>query len=231
MVRGGVTTDHCPQEHNSMTSESVLPRRASRACPNRRVLALAAAALAAPLAMAQSPANVACPYYFVGAENLAANPNLDEPDPRVNLGAQFCWRAGEPPMLHSAAAGWSMHTNNVGAKICTRLKPGSAPGPGGTHMVHVKAWGNEGGIYQDVVTDPTKSYMFSVWVYTRAGQVAIQSNSFVGGPVAFTTKTNEWEQLRVCTNGITSTNQLVIYNQAPEYGEFFVDRVELREIP
>jgi hypothetical protein len=215
-----------------MTSDRSSPRRTAPATRDYRLLAVAALALATPLAgMAQSTANAACPNYFVGADNLAANPNLDEPDPRVNLGAQFCWRAGEPPQLHSAAAGWSMHTNNVGAKICTRLRPGSAPGPGGTQMVQVKAFGNEGGIYQDVVTDPAKSYMFSVWIWTASGQVGIQSNSFVGGPVAFTSKTKEWEQLRVCTNGLTTTNQLVIYNQAPDGGTFYVDRVELREIP
>jgi hypothetical protein len=73
--------------------------------------------------------------------------------------------------------------------------------------------------------------MFSVWVFVRTGQVAIQSNATTGGPVAWSTKKGQWEQLRVCTNSQFSTNTLVVYNQDPNGGTFFVDRAELREIP
>jgi hypothetical protein len=93
------------------------------------------------------------------------------------------------------------------------------------------AGGNEGGVYQAVSAAPDQAYMFSVWVLVASGRVAIQSNALSGGPVAWTTKFGEWEQLRVCTNSLFSTNQLVIYNQDPAGGVFFIDRAELRQIP
>jgi len=98
-------------------------------------------------------------------------------------------------------------------------------------MLRFIAGGNEGGVYQLTPLPVDKAYMFSVWVLVRRGQVAIQSNGMTGGPVAWSTKRGEWEQLRVCTNSLFSTNLLVVYNQDPNGGEFYVDRVELREIP
>jgi hypothetical protein len=56
----------------------------------------------------------------------------------------------------------------------------------------------------------------------------------VSGPVAWSEKHNEWEELRVCTaddyhhNMKTPVNWLFIYNQDQKGGEFYVDRVELR---
>jgi hypothetical protein len=196
-------------------------------------LAVLLAALAAVQAAqaGPSPANHACPYYFFKSGNLAKNPSFETPEPGVALNTSTCWSQGGAAYPPSAAAGWGMHSSNTGATVCSRLVPGSAPGPGGSNMLLFRAGSNEGGVYQNQALDPTKSYMFSVWIYTVTGQVAIQSNSFVGGPVAFTSKLGEWEQLRVCTNGLTSTNQLVIYNQAATGGSFYADRVELREIP
>ena len=49
------------------------------------------------------------------------------------------------------------------------------------------------------------------------------------GPGAWSTKIGEWEQLRVCTNGSLS-DRFVIYNQTPSGGEFYIDRVEVREM-
>jgi hypothetical protein len=68
-------------------------------------------------------------------------------------------------------------------------------------------------------------------VYVKSGQVAIQSSATTGGPVAWSSKTGEWEQLRVCNNSQFGADQLVIYNQASAGGKFYVDRVGLREIP
>jgi hypothetical protein len=197
-------------------------------------LAVLVAALAA-VQSAQaggSPANQACPNYVFNSGNLAKNPSFELPQPVTLVGQSVCWSQGGAAFPTSAAADWGMHSSNTSAPVCSRLVPGSAPGPGGSTMLLFRAGSNEGGVYQNQAgLDPRKSYMFSVWIYAVSGQVAIQSNSFVGGPVAWTSKLGEWEQLRVCTNGLTSTNQLVIYNQAPTGGSFYADRVELREIP
>lgn len=35
----------------------------------------------------------------------------------------------------------------------------------------------------------------------------------------------------MCTNSLANTDNLVIFNQDPNGGVFYMDRVELREIP
>jgi len=200
--------------------------------PARRVACIvAAAALVWPGAHAASPAASSCPDYFFLSDNLALNPSFETPTPGPAAGAKVCWQAGDPPFPASAAAEWQMHTSNSSATVCSRLVHSSVPGPGGATMLEFKAGSNEGGIYQSHALDPARAYMFSVWVKVRSGQVAIQSRASTGGPVAWTSKTGEWEQLRVCTNSLIDTNMLVIYNQAATGGTFYVDRVELREIP
>ena len=188
----------------------------------------ACAVLGAAAAQAQSPAASACPPYFFLSGNLASNPSFEIPSPP---GTPVCWNAGDPAPPLSAAKGWYMHSSNDSATVCSIQQPTTVPGPGGSRMLLVRAGSNEGGVYQGVNLDPAKSYMFSVWVYVHSGHVAIQSNALTGGPVAWTTKIGEWEQLRVCTNSLFSTNMLVVYNQDPSGGSFLVDRAELREIP
>ncbi|HEX6738330.1 MAG TPA: hypothetical protein VF310_08670 [Vicinamibacteria bacterium] len=193
------------------------------------IMAAAALAALAGSAAAQSPAASSCPTYFFLSGELAANPSLETVGPN---GPTTCWNNGDPSPAPSAAADWFMHSSNAGASVCSRLvAPTTVPGPGGSRMLHFRAGGNEGGIYQYVDLPPDKDYMFSVWVFVRRGHVAIQSNAMTGGPVAWSTKIGEWEQLRVCTNSLSSTNMLVIYNQDENGGDFYVDRIELREIP
>jgi hypothetical protein len=182
-------------------------------------------------AQAASPAASACPPQALIGGNLANNPSFELPTLGVRVGASVCWRGGQALPARSAAAGWLMHTDNAGSRVCSRLLDGSAPGPGGQRMLAFQAGAAEGGIYQSHALDPTRAYMFSAWVLVREGQVAIQSRNMVGGPVAWTTTQGQWEQLRVCTNSLANTDALVIYNQAPGGGTFLVDRVELREIP
>ena len=104
------------------------------------------------------------------------------------------------------------------------------PGPGGGRMLAVRAGGNEGGVYQ-LLNTPAK-VMFSVWVWVNRGKVVIGSHAMVNqSPYAWSTKTNEWEQLRICTNGANPTGMFFVYNQDPTGGSFYVDRVEIRQIP
>jgi hypothetical protein len=160
--------------------------------------------------------------------NLAQNASFEIVGPN---GSPTDWQNGDPVPPPSAAVGWFMHSSNNSAPISSQLVPSTAPGPKGLRMLKFTAGGNEGGVYQLVNLPPNKAYMFSVWVLVRRGRVAIQSNAMTGGPVAWSTKRGEWEQLRVCTNSLFSTNMLVVYNQDPKGGEFYVDRAELREIP
>ncbi len=208
-----------------------LPTLSSRVALIATTVLAASATMAAP--PPPSPAGSACPDSFFNSGNRADNPDFELPDAGVPQGSRTCWQLGDPlvPTPVAAAQGWKMHSNNVGARVCSTLVKGKAPGPGGDFRLFVDASGNEGGVYQDVSLDPTKSYMFSVWVFAKSGQVAIQSSSSTGGPVAWTSKTNEWEQLRVCNNSQWSANQLVIYNQTAGGGKFYVDRAELREMP
>jgi hypothetical protein len=199
--------------------------------PKRFPTALGLAlALTVPAAQGESPAASACPPMSFLSDNLAENASFEVPDAGVPLGTETCWQNGDPT-LPSAADGWFMHSSNDGATVCSRLVSSTAPNSAGTRMLRFTAGGNEGGVFQNLDLDPEKSYMFSVWVFVRTGQVAIQSNAFTGGPVAWSTKHGQWEQLRVCTNSLFSTNSLVVYNQDPAGGAFFVDRAELREIP
>lgn len=199
--------------------------------PLRSLAAATAFAIAVAPAQAASPAASSCPDYFFLSGNLAQNPSFELPAAGVPIGTTKCWQNGDPSPVTSAAAQWQMHSGNAGATVCSSLVPMSAPGPGGSYALAFRAGGNEGGIYQSHNLDPKKAYMFSVWVLVRSGHVAIQSRAMTGGPVAWTSKVGEWEQLRVCTNSLANTDMLVIYNQAPQGGIFYVDRVELREIP
>ena len=55
-----------------------------------------------------------------------------------------------------------------------------------------------GGIYQ-VPPIPPGYAMCSVWVFVKSGRVQMGVNSTNLGPVAWSEKHNEWEELRACT--------------------------------
>lgn len=203
-------------------------------CKPLLLLAAASAlALASATAMAQSSAASQCPGFSISATNMATNPGFELAAANVPAGGSTCWQIGDAVPANSAAAGWLMHSSNDGARVCSRLVESTTPGPNGRRMLAFRAGGNEGGIYQDVrgIVDPARAYMFSAWVFVRSGKVGMSGTGSVGGPSSFTTKTGEWEQLRVCTNSLAVTDILTIYNQDPAGGVFYVDRVELREIP
>ena len=193
----------------------------------------AASALACSAALAQSSAASSCPGFSISPTNVAINPGFELAAANVPMGETTCWQNGDPLPLNSAAAGWLMHTSNAGARVCSRLINSTTPGPNGRRMLAFRAGGNEGGIYQDVrgIVDPARAYMFSAWIFVRSGKVGMSGTNGTHGPSAFTTKIGEWEQLRVCTNSRAVTDILAIYNQDADGGTFFVDRIELREIP
>ena len=202
-------------------------RPAFRPLPTLRRLLCAATCLASA-AQATSPASIYCPAGEFLSGNVAVNPGLETPHPLVPLGQTTCWTPTSGG-IHAAAEGWTMHSSNSGAQVCSTLLASNAPGNQGGRMLRFKAGSNEGGITQPVPGAAGKTYMFSAWVKVSRGRVALQPNGGGAGPVSWSSKIGEWEQLRVCTDATGVTDSLVIYNQAAEGGLFFVDRVELRE--
>ena len=177
---------------------------------------------------ATSPASIYCPPIGFVTGNTARNPTFETAQAGVPVGTTTCWtpRSGS---TDSAAANWTMHSSNDGDKVCSTLVPSNAPYAKGTLMLKFQAGGNEGGVFQPIPNTAGRTYMFSAWVKVMKGQVALQSSAAPTGPVSWSTKRGEWEELRVCTDSSGATDTLVIYNQDPNGGVFFVDRVELRE--
>lgn len=195
----------------------------------REVRAAAPAAVNSSIApsprIADTPAALMCPpMSFVTGINLAKNPSFES-----GTGPKS-WPPGPTPPV-SAATGWLMHTDNFGSTVTTSRVTSTVPGPGGAKMLHVRANGNESGVYQQIPSAPNK-VMFSVWVYVTKGQVQIGANSTTPfSPYSHSTKIGEWEQLRVCTDGTYPTQYFYIYNQARGGGSFVADRVEIKQIP
>jgi hypothetical protein len=164
------------------------------------------------------------PMYFITGINLATNPSFEVgPGPKS-------WPPGPFP-VPSAATGWYMHSSNDSAFVYSKLVPTDVPGPGGTNMLYFRAGGNEGGVYQQIPTAPSR-VMFSAWVKVISGQVVIGANGWVNHtPYSWSTKKGEWEQLRVCTDGTYPTGYFFIVNEVATGGAFYVDRVEIKQIP
>lgn len=168
------------------------------------------------------------PFSFTSNLNLARNPSFELVGPK---GSPTIWLPGNPIPPPSAARDWLMHTNDPpGAPVASQLLSTTVPGPGGSRMLRFRAGGNEGGLLQQLPSAPAK-LMFSAWVYVRRGRVQLAASAGADVPTAWSTKRNQWEQLRVCTDGTIPTGFFSIYNQDPQGGEFFVDRVEIRQTP
>lgn len=170
------------------------------------------------------------PLAFLNNTNLAANPSFETGGPPT------AWPPGPFP-VPSAATGWFMHTSNDSAPVTSARVATNVPGPGGSRMLHYTSGSIEGGVYQQLANSPAK-LMFSVWVRVLRGQVIVAPNGGVTGPYAWSEKvasraapTGEWEQLRICTDGTVPTGFFVIWNEAAGGSDFYVDRVEIRELP
>ena len=201
---------------------------AVRATPSTE--ALTAHAASGPSTNVSGPRLDCPPLAFVNNINLAVNPSFEAGGPPVS------WPPGPAPVL-SAATGWFMHTDNFGAPISSARVQTNVPGPGGSKMLHYVSGGIEGGVYQQLANSPAK-VMFSAWVRVVKGQVLLAPNGGVTGPYAWSEKkatralpNGEWEQLRVCTDGSVPTGFFIIWNEAAGGSDFYVDRVEVRELP
>jgi hypothetical protein len=124
-----------------------------------------------------------------------------------------------------------MHSSNDSAKVYSSLVQTDAPGPSGHRMLYFRAGGNEGGVYQ-IIQNAGSRVMFSAWVKVISGQVVLGANAMVDQtPYSWSTKHGEWEQLRVCTDGSYQNTYFFILNEAARGGVFYVDRVEVKQIP
>jgi len=189
-------------------------------------------AFAISTSYAASPAASSCPPTGFLSGNLAPNPGFEISNPNVLPNEQQAWwQNGDSLPAPSAAKGWFMASSNVGARVCSQLVPSTAPGPHGNWMLRYTAGGNEGGVFQRLALNPLKSYMLSAWVFVVRGKVVVQPGFSTALPTSWSTKHGEWEQLRVCTNSLVSSEGMVIVNEDLKGGLFYVDRVELREIP
>ena len=92
-------------------------------------------------------------------------------------------------------------------------------------MIRIVAKGNESGIWQPL-TPPGTAVMLTAWVFVRSGHLAMQSSAGLTGPYAWNDKLNEWEELRICTNGTVPVDNIVIYNQDPNGGDFLIGFVK-----
>jgi hypothetical protein len=189
---------------------------------------LIVAGLASGAAQAGAPAAVSCPPIGFLSGNLAQNADFEMPDTTVPEGNTTCWtpHSGD---TRSAAAQWTMHSSNAGDKVCSTLVPSNAPGSNGGLMLKFKAGGNEGGVFQSLPSTAGKTYMVSAWVKVGKGQVVLQPNGGNVGPASWSTRHDEWEELRTCTDATGVTDSVVIYNEDPAGGMFSIDRVEVRE--
>ena len=177
----------------------------------------------ASAAFAQVSADTCPPMGFLNTTNHVLNPSFEKAD--------------HGGTNHSAAAQWFTHTDNQNDPISTSLIATTVPhgtDPGeGTRMIHIDAVGNESGVYQPLPVGLIHSkLMFSAWVYVKSGHVTMQLGSFVGSPNGWSTKHNQWEELRVCSNGnpnAPAQDSIFIVNEDPTGGHFDIDRVEVRE--
>jgi hypothetical protein len=195
---------------------------------------------AATNAWAEASAAAVCPPIgFADTINYADNPSFETVGENGNPSTCHspCTAAQE-----SAADEWTIHSDNFGHTVKTRLEPLSVLDPNqepfGTdpkpqkRMLHITAHGTESGVYQrHFDTASGTKVMFQVWTYVKSGKVAIQPHGGAGGPVAWSTKTNQWEELRVCTDGTVPVDLFVILNQDAAGGEFWIDRAEIRLTP
>lgn len=173
-------------------------------------------------------AALTCPAYTPPAgPNLALNPDFETVGP---CGSTTHWVMGNGNCgTNSAALNWTIHSSNTQTAVSTYWVNTALPIGGQTKMLRIIAAGNESGVFQLLPVGPT-AVMVSVWVYVRRGHVALQATAGNTGPTSWNIKKNQWEELRVCTDGTVPVDTVVIYNEDPAGGDFLVDRVEATAI-
>jgi len=198
-------------------------------------------AMLSPVQAGPGAAGECPPYGFRDSANLptnlAQNPSFEVAGQKGTANCPYpCLAPSDDPskFRESAAANWRISTDNMKSAVFTRLVPTTVPHgtdpPHGQRMLRIRAKGGEGGVVQHL-QNPPKFMMVSVWVYVRSGFVLLQPHGGAGPVSSWSTKKNQWEQLRVCTDGTVGTDDIVIVNQDPNGGDFDIDRAEARHMP
>lgn len=190
-------------------------------------MALSVAA-GAPIQLSGQSAGSCPDYVLPGGPNLLRNPDFELTGP---CGLSTWWLG---PNLHncgvrSAARDWTIHSSNDDDPVWTTHLPSTLPIGGGARMIRIQAQGNESGVFQPL-PGGLKKVIATVWVYVRTGRIVLGVQAMTIGPYAWSTKVNQWEQLRVCTNGAVPVDTFFVYNENPAGGDFYVDRAELKAI-
>jgi hypothetical protein len=200
--------------------------RRNRFRPVLEMLCICAVASTVPYRL-WAQAATTCPAYSAPGPNLALSPDFETEGP---CGASTHWAMGTGNCgVNSAAQNWTIHSSNSGAAINTYWVTSTLPIGGLQKMLHIVSKGNESGVWQTLPTGLT-TVMVSAWVYVKTGHVVLQATAGTTGPSAWNDKYNEWEELRVCTNGTVPVDTILIWNEDPTGAEFLVDRVEARVI-
>ncbi|HEY7096623.1 MAG TPA: hypothetical protein VH437_07865 [Terriglobales bacterium] len=184
--------------------------------------------LAMPCYLA-AQANPTCPPFTPPPDpNLLVNPDFNTVGP---CGTHTAWKMGNSTCpsdpTASAAANWTIHSDNFGNLIRTALVTSTLPIGGGARMLRIHSDGSESGVFQTLPIGLTK-VVGSAWVYVRKGHVVMQATAGLSGPSSWSTKTKEWELLRVCTDGFVPVDTFLVYNEDPAGSDFDVDRVEVK---
>lgn len=134
----------------------------------------------------------------------------------------------------SAAANWSLFTNNPGP-IASRLEPSTLPG--GVRMLHVITQADRNGVLQvfpgsaSCTANGPARVQAGAYVWVNSGQVCIGTGN--GGNTscnAYSTTTGQWQWLQA-NNGNSPANEFIVYATSPGGADYFVGFARVNEIP
>lgn len=164
--------------------------------------------------------------------NLLSNPTLATVGPNGSFTSVTTIVPGTAGW--SAAANWSLFTNNPGL-IVSRLEPSTLPG--GVSMLHVITQADRNGVLQvfpgsaSCTSNGPARAQAGAFVWVNSGQVCIGTGN--GGNTscnAYSTTTGQWEWLQA-NNGNSPANEFIVYATSPGGADYFVGFARVNEIP
>ncbi|WP_224368840.1 hypothetical protein [Hyalangium versicolor] len=164
--------------------------------------------------------------------NLLANPTFATVGPNGSLTSVTTSVPGSAGW--SAAANWSLFTNNPGL-ITSRLEPSTLPG--GVNMLHVITHADRNGVVQvfpganSCTANGPAHVLSGAYVYVNSGQVCIGTGN--GGNTscnAFSTTTGQWQWLQA-PNANSPANEFIVYAASTAGADYFVGFARVTETP
>ncbi|HYV49578.1 MAG TPA: hypothetical protein VFA20_32185 [Myxococcaceae bacterium] len=168
--------------------------------------------------------------YF--SPNLLSNPTMAQPGPGgtfTDVTTVVPGTAGD-----SAAASWTLFTNNPGRIVSEQLNSTLA---GMTKMLHVITWAPSNGAVQVfpgsascTANGPAHTDAVA-YVWVRSGQVCIGTGN--GGLTqcdAYSSFHNTWEVLEA-HNGVSPANEFIVYATSPGGADYLIGFARVNETP